>query len=55
MTRKRFIKLLMAQGEQRNDAQELASFYSRCNISYVRAHIICKLRVQAFQQNEKGV
>lgn len=38
MTRKRFIKLLMAQGVTRNDARAVADFYNQCNIPYEKAY-----------------
>lgn len=38
MTRKRFIKLLMSNGEQRNKAQAIAMLYNVSKISYKRAY-----------------
>lgn len=40
MTRKRFIKLLMSKGIQRNAAQEIAARYNSRNIPYAKAYKI---------------
>lgn len=40
MTRKRFIKLLMSKGVQRNKAQEIAALYNSRNIPYAKAYKI---------------
>lgn len=39
MTRKRFIKLLMSRGVQRNEAQKKAEKYNSKNISYSEAYM----------------
>lgn len=40
MTKKRFIKLLMSHGEQRNEAQIKAMQYNSRNIPYAKAYRI---------------
>ena len=42
MTRKRFIKLLMSKGKQRNEARKTAQFYNNLNVSYSRAYECAK-------------
>lgn len=39
MTRKRFIKLLMSRGLQRNEAQKKAQQYKSKNVSYSEAYM----------------
>ena len=39
MTRKRFIKLLMSRGLQRNEAQKKAEEYNSKNVSYSDAYM----------------
>lgn len=43
MTRKRFIKLLMANGAQRNKANKIANLYNARKIPYSRAYPIAAL------------
>lgn len=38
MTRKRFIKLLMSHGKQRNEAQAMAFYYNLRNTPYAKAY-----------------
>lgn len=38
MTKKRFVKLLMSEGIQRNEAQQIAARYNSRNIPYTRAY-----------------
>lgn len=38
MTKKRFIKLVMSQGVQRNEANEIAESYNSRGFSYVSAY-----------------
>lgn len=38
MTKKRFVKLLMSKGIQRNEAQKIAALYNSRNISYSTAY-----------------
>ncbi len=38
MSKKRFIKLLMSKGIQRNEAQKIAARYNSCNIPYEKAY-----------------
>ena len=38
MSKKRFIKLLMSKGIQRNEAQEIAARYNSRNIPYEKAY-----------------
>ena len=40
MTRKRFVKLLMADGHSRNDANERADYARGRNVSYQRAYFV---------------
>lgn len=39
MTRKRFIKLVMSKGKQRNEANKIAQSYNAKKIPYSRAYI----------------
>lgn len=39
MTRKRFIKLVMSKGKQRNEANKIANLYNARKIPYSRAYI----------------
>lgn len=39
MTRKRFIKLVMSKGKQRNEANRIANLYNARNIPYHNAYI----------------
>lgn len=43
MTRKRFIKLLMAKGIQRNEAAKTANLYNARKIPYSRAIIVASV------------
>ncbi len=38
MTRKRFIKLLVSYGKQRNEAAQIANYYHAKGLSYEEAH-----------------
>lgn len=52
MTRKRFVKLLMAEGTPRNRAQSIARLYNRGKIPYERAYknyVLTRGVIKAFE------
>lgn len=46
MTRKRFIKLLISYGQQRNEAAQIAKSYNAKGFSYEEAHNDCYIKFQ---------
>lgn len=43
MKKKRFVKLLMSKGIQRNKAQQMAALYNSRHTSYKMAYLFCNI------------